>query len=284
MVSATREKRIIMSSGRRNPPSPAITNACHGSSHPARPSPAAVAAMSAYAARRERSRVRRLTRSATTPSPGREQGPAVLQRRDDREQERRAGLDQHVPAENEVLHLEAGRGRHVRPPLETEAPYRKRGEKPATRASGRSSLDLRPGLQGGGSDQRGRSDLPIRCSSTARAACRPSRIAHTTSDWPRRMSPQANTLVDRGPVVAGIGEHVAPGVEVDPEVGQHALVLRVQEPHREEDEIGRELEVSALDLDHPGRRAGAVPLPLDARAGEGPDPSVLGHGSPPSSR
>ena len=70
MVSATREKRIIMSSGRRNPPSPAITNACHGSSHPARPSPAAVPAISAYAVRRERSRVRRLTRSATTPSPG----------------------------------------------------------------------------------------------------------------------------------------------------------------------------------------------------------------------
>ena len=42
--------------------------------------------------------------------------------------------------------------------------------------------------------QRGRSLNPIRNSSTARAACRPSRIAHTTSDWPRRMSPAANTL------------------------------------------------------------------------------------------
>ncbi len=30
-----------------------------------------------------------------------------------------------------------------------------------------------------------------------RAHCRPSRIAHTTSDWPRRMSPAANTLVRR---------------------------------------------------------------------------------------
>jgi hypothetical protein len=42
--------------------------------------------------------------------------------------------------------------------------------------------------------QRGRVDEPIRYSSTARAHWRPSRIAHTTSDWPRRMSPAANTL------------------------------------------------------------------------------------------
>ena len=38
------------------------------------------------------------------------------------------------------------------------------------------------------------SDAPIRNSSTARAHCRPSRIAQTTSDWPRRMSPAAKTL------------------------------------------------------------------------------------------
>jgi hypothetical protein len=43
-------------------------------------------------------------------------------------------------------------------------------------------------------DQRGSSLAPIRNSSTARAAWRPSRMAHTTSDWPRRMSPAANTL------------------------------------------------------------------------------------------
>ena len=41
---------------------------------------------------------------------------------------------------------------------------------------------------------RGRSDCPIRNSSTARAHCRPSRIAQTTSDCPRRASPAANTL------------------------------------------------------------------------------------------
>src|SRR5690349_8291830 len=42
--------------------------------------------------------------------------------------------------------------------------------------------------------QRGSSLKPIRYSSTARAACRPSRIAHTTSDWPRRTSPAAKTF------------------------------------------------------------------------------------------
>ena len=41
---------------------------------------------------------------------------------------------------------------------------------------------------------RGRSLAPIRCASTARAHCRPSRIAQTTSDWPRRMSPAVKTL------------------------------------------------------------------------------------------
>jgi uncharacterized protein len=41
---------------------------------------------------------------------------------------------------------------------------------------------------------RGRLLAPIRNSSTERAAWRPSRIAQTTSDWPRRMSPAANTF------------------------------------------------------------------------------------------
>ena len=42
--------------------------------------------------------------------------------------------------------------------------------------------------------QRGRSLAPIRNSSMARAAWRPSRMAQTTRLWPRRMSPAANTL------------------------------------------------------------------------------------------
>ena len=49
-------------------------------------------------------------------------------------------------------------------------------------------LKLRP------AGQRGSAVLPIRNLSMACAAWRPSRIAQTTSDWPRRMSPAANTL------------------------------------------------------------------------------------------
>jgi aminoglycoside 6'-N-acetyltransferase I len=49
------------------------------------------------------------------------------------------------------------------------------------------SADLRSSLQ------RGRSVRPIRALSMACAACRPSRIAQTTSDWPRRMSPATNS-------------------------------------------------------------------------------------------
>ena len=43
-------------------------------------------------------------------------------------------------------------------------------------------------------DQRGSDVVPIRNLSIAWAHWRPSRIAHTTSDWPRRMSPAANTF------------------------------------------------------------------------------------------
>jgi PIN domain nuclease of toxin-antitoxin system len=42
--------------------------------------------------------------------------------------------------------------------------------------------------------QRGSVVFPKRNSSIARAHCRPSRIAQTTSDWPRRMSPAENTF------------------------------------------------------------------------------------------
>lgn len=41
--------------------------------------------------------------------------------------------------------------------------------------------------------QRGSTLDPMSVSSIARAACRPSRIAHTTSDWPRRTSPAAKS-------------------------------------------------------------------------------------------
>ena len=63
---------------------------------------------------------------------------------------------------------------------------------------------------------------PIRNSSTARAHCRPSRIAQTTSDWPRRMSPAANTLSTRRAVVVGIRLHVAARIALDAELLEQA--------------------------------------------------------------
>jgi hypothetical protein len=44
------------------------------------------------------------------------------------------------------------------------------------------------------SRQRGSAVVPMRNLSTSWAHWRPSRIAHTTRDWPRRMSPAANTF------------------------------------------------------------------------------------------
>ena len=43
-------------------------------------------------------------------------------------------------------------------------------------------------------EERGSVVDPIRNWSIEAAHCRPSRIAHTTSDWPRRMSPAENTF------------------------------------------------------------------------------------------
>jgi len=65
---------------------------------------------------------------------------------------------------------------------------RTEGGERTTRAWARVALDCT------GRNYLGRLLLPIRKASTSRAHWRPSRIAHTTSDWPRRMSPAANTL------------------------------------------------------------------------------------------
>ena len=57
---------------------------------------------------------------------------------------------------------------------------------PTLLACGELSLPVKGGRQ----PYRGSLVAPIRYSSTARAHWRPSRIAQTTRDWPRRMSPQ----------------------------------------------------------------------------------------------
>ena len=65
--------------------------------------------------------------------------------------------------------------------------------------------------------------------------------------WPRPMSPATNTpgtLVMKS-VVAG---DVAALVELDAELLEQAALLRADEAHRQQHELGRELEVGALDL------------------------------------
>ena len=111
---------------------------------------------------------------------------------------------------------------------------------------------------------RGSTDDPIRNSSIERAACLPSRIAHTTSDWPRRMSPAANSLVDAGAIVVDVGLDIAARVELDAEVLHHALVHRVRETHRQQHQIGLEREFRPGDRRDLGVDAHAMELLHDA--------------------
>src|SRR5258708_5745610 len=53
----------------------------------------------------------------------------VTERGEHRQQQHRSGLDQHVPAENERLHLESPRGEQVGGPLETVVPDTEGGER-----------------------------------------------------------------------------------------------------------------------------------------------------------
>ena len=113
-------------------------------------------------------------------------------------------------------------------------------------------------------DQRGRSLDPIRKASTERAHWRPSRMAHTTNDWPRRMSPAANTF-DAGAVVVGVGAHVAARVAVHAEGVQHGLHRRY-EAHGQQHQVGLDLEFRAFDLAHLHLAGRFVLEPFDARA------------------
>ena len=82
------------------------------------------------------------------------------------------------------LHMAAPRGQ-LGAGIWHPSPARRR---PPSRSSAVRPRSARPNLQ------RGRTLDPIRLSSMARAAWRPSRIAQTTSDWPRRTSPAAKSL------------------------------------------------------------------------------------------
>ena len=77
-----------------------------------------------------------------------------------------------------------------------------------------------------------------------RAHWRPSLIAHTISDCPRRASPAAKTPFNRGGV-GGDGLHVPARVLLDAELIEQ-LLLGVQEAHREQHQLGGQLALGAL--------------------------------------
>ena len=79
---------------------------------------------------------------------------------------------------------------------------------------------------------------PIRKRSTPRAAARPSSIAHTISDWPRDMSPAANTP---GTLVAlsSSASTLPRASSVDAQLGEQAVLLGADEAHRQQHQLGR---------------------------------------------
>ena len=109
----------------------------------------------------------------------------------------------------------------------------------------------------------------MRNSSIARAHCRPSRIAQTISDWPRRVSPAAKTLGTEVLVVLGVGRDIAPGVVLDAELRQHSLVHRMQVAHGEQHQVGLELEFASRHL------VQLAVLPFDAAGAQRLDPAAL---------
>ena len=136
-------------------------------------------------------------------------------------------------------------------------------------AAGGCQFAARPG----GWFHRGSLLEPIRNSSIARAHCRPSRIAQTTSDWPRRMSPAANTFGTEVCVVERIGGDVAARIERDAGLFDEPGTARPNKSHRQQHQIGFELERTVGEFLHRPAAVGALG-PLDPHAFERLDMAV----------
>ena len=78
----------------------------------------------------------------------------------------------------------------------------------------------------------------------ARAALRPSAIAQTISDWPRCMSPAVKTP---GTLVIQCASRptLPRSVSFDAEVVEQRALLGPGEAHRQQHEVGRDLELAA---------------------------------------
>ena len=70
----------------------------------------------------------------------RNQSADEIERRKNRQQQHRSGLDQHVPAENERLHLESPRGEQIGRPLETVIPNAEGSERGRPRRPAQNSM------------------------------------------------------------------------------------------------------------------------------------------------
>ena len=81
------------------------------------------------------------------------------------------------------------------------------------------------------------------------------------------MSPQAKISVDRGLVVSRVGRDVAARIELDAGLLDQALLARAEKAHRQQHQIGLELELAARRL--PASPCGRRALhPFDADAFE----------------
>ena len=161
------------------------------------------------------------------------------------------------------------------------AGHRRRGSSAAPDRRPRLTLGspspaLAPGLPGVTGQWR-LPPAPARYSSTPAAARRPSRIAQTTSDWPRRQSPAAKTPGTRR-LPPLVGHDVAAGVERAAEPLRERS-LGAAEAEGEEDEVGREgpLRPGLLDRGEPPVRP---PLPGDVDDLDAGEPSAVARDEP----
>ena len=88
-----------------------------------------------------------------------------------------------------------------------------------------------------------------------RAHWRPSLIAQTISDWPRRASPAANTPSTERRVRASTALTLPRGSFSTPSCVEQ-LLLGVQEAHRQQHELGLQLALGARDRRERRRRLG----------------------------
>ena len=138
MVSATSATRTPRSEGRTMPIRPVMTSTEMGLKWPANAMAMRVAASDDVAGAHAAQHVAMADPVASHAEDRRHQRAGKQQRAEHGQHQHRTCLDQHVPAEDQRLHLEGARGEQVGRPLEAEAANPERGQA-GSRSSG---LDL----------------------------------------------------------------------------------------------------------------------------------------------